>query len=345
MHRNNNSFKFFLIVLLFLFGIASTSIFSQEKEESLKEKIKDIKGDVNKITIVTDKGTVEFEGKEAAELFKNLKAGTLHSGIGLFLDEFDVDKDGNRIIIGTDEGNVFHVFKKDEDENIAIGKSIIWNDEDEGEVIISGLGDDKNYKKIKIEDEDGNMKVTVTEKENDEEKTTEYEGKEAEEYIKKLKDEEGINIVDIDAEEGGVWILKDNVVKIGKEEGEHAFDIYLETEGEEGENIDKEVKVEVKDGEKTVTVTTTKNGEETIDVYKGEEADEYLDKLENEQGIGHIRMYDDKDGDNVMIFKSKSGKVKSFGSGKTYKIKVDKSGDKKSEKTIIIKKKTKKDDE
>ena len=283
MHQGNNSLKFFVILLLFIFGVAVTSIFSQEKEETTKEKLKNIKGEVNRITIVSDDGTVEFVGKEAAELFEKIKFGGLHSGISVFADEFDINKDGHKIIIGTDEGNVFHVLKKDGDENVVIGKSLVWNDDDEGEFIISGIGDDKDYKKIKIEDENGEKKVTVTTKENGEEKTKVYKGKEADEYIEKLKDEEGINFVGIDDDEGNIWITKDSKVKISKDDDENTFDIYFETDGEEGEDIDKEVKVEVKDGEKKVTVTTTKDGGETVDVYEGEEADEYLKEEENKK--------------------------------------------------------------
>ncbi|MEE9450856.1 MAG: hypothetical protein V3V72_12470, partial [Ignavibacteriaceae bacterium] len=46
-------------------------------------------------------------------------------------------------------------------------------------------------KRINIEIEDGNKKVTITTKENGEEKTEVYEGEEADEYLEKIKSEHG----------------------------------------------------------------------------------------------------------------------------------------------------------
>jgi hypothetical protein len=49
-------------------------------------------------------------------------------------------------------------------------------------------------------------------------------------------------------------------------------------------NLGKEMKIEIEDGEKKVTVTTKENGEEKTEVYEGEEAEKYLDKMKSEHG-------------------------------------------------------------
>jgi len=49
-------------------------------------------------------------------------------------------------------------------------------------------------------------------------------------------------------------------------------------------NLGKEIKIEIEDGNKKVTVTTKENGEEKTEIYEGEEAEEYLDKMKSEHG-------------------------------------------------------------
>jgi len=49
-------------------------------------------------------------------------------------------------------------------------------------------------------------------------------------------------------------------------------------------NLGKEIKIEIEDGNKKVTVTTKESGEEKTEIYEGEEAEEYLDKMKSEHG-------------------------------------------------------------
>jgi len=70
MHNDGTLGKFLFIISLLFLGVFATVIFAQE--ESSKEKLKNIKGDVNKITITTDKGDVVFEGEDAQKLFKKM---------------------------------------------------------------------------------------------------------------------------------------------------------------------------------------------------------------------------------------------------------------------------------
>ena len=52
--------------------------------------------------------------------------------------------------------------------------------------------------------------------------------------------------------------------------------------------IEKDVKIEIKDGVKKITETTTENGEKSVKVYEGEEAEKYL--KENNENEKHIRI-------------------------------------------------------
>jgi copper chaperone CopZ len=51
----------------------SVTLYCQEKKE-IKEKLKSLKGDVQEITIKTDKETITFNGKDAEYVFKNIKS-------------------------------------------------------------------------------------------------------------------------------------------------------------------------------------------------------------------------------------------------------------------------------
>ena len=85
---------------------------------------------------------------------------------------------------------------------------------------------------------------------------------------------------------------------------------------EDMEGMHKKINVEVKDGNKKVTVTTKENGEEKIEVYEGDEADKYIKEMNEKHG-------DDMD---ILIEKdSDDGKVKKK------KIIIEKKTDKKSE--------------
>ena len=159
----------------FLFGILSYA------QEDLKDKVKKIEGDVDKVTITAGGEEYTFEGDEAKTLFKKMKSGfskshsfTWHSGDCEF-EHHDgkliiIDEDGNKKLIEISEDG-------DEDIDIYISKDFDMDDH-------HGI-----EKRVKIEIEDGNKKVTVTTKEDGEEKTEVYEGEEADKFLEKMKSE------------------------------------------------------------------------------------------------------------------------------------------------------------
>ncbi|MCU0332353.1 MAG: hypothetical protein MUC75_03160 [Ignavibacteriaceae bacterium] len=145
-------------------------------QENLKEKLNKIEGSVDKITITAAGKEYLFEGDEAEKLFKNLKRSSNHS----FIWNTSDDKSGTKKVIILDaDGESNEIEIESDDDNIVIVKT----DGDFDDV------SDGIQKKVKVEVEDGNKTVTVTTKENGEEKTEVYSGKEADEYIEKLKAE------------------------------------------------------------------------------------------------------------------------------------------------------------
>ena len=72
-------------------------------------------------------------------------------------------------------------------------------------------------KKVKVEIENGNKKVTVTTNENGEQNTEVYEGKEADEYIEKLKSEHKDISISIDEDKDGKKVKK-IIIETEKEE-------------------------------------------------------------------------------------------------------------------------------
>jgi hypothetical protein len=147
-------------VLIFLFS--GVTVFSQD----VNEKVKDIKDPVNKITISAGGQDYIFEGEDAEKLFNKLKRSSSNS----FVMSVDDDEGGKEkiIIINPDDDFDEDAFEFESDF-----------DED-GEGI---------QKKIKVEMEDGQKKVTVTTRENGEEKVEVYEGDEAQEFLDKYKSE------------------------------------------------------------------------------------------------------------------------------------------------------------
>jgi hypothetical protein len=77
--------------------------------------------------------------------------------------------------------------------------------------------------------------------------------------------------------------------------------VWFSDEGEL-ENMEKNVKVEIEDGQKKVMITTKENGEEKTEVYEGAEADEYLEKMKSEHG-NEMLMEIDEDGSTKKIKK------------------------------------------
>jgi hypothetical protein len=194
--------------IFFLFGILSYA------QDELKDKVKKIEGDVDKITITAGGEEYSFEGDEAKTLFKKMKSGLSkshsfmwHSDDGEF-EHHDgkiimIDEDGNKKVIEISE-------EGDEDIDIFISKDFDMDKHDGME------------KKVKVEIEDGKKKVTITTKENGEEKTEIYEGEEAEEYLDKMKSEHGKEmLIEIDENDKHKKVRK---IIIEKENGEDEDD-------------------------------------------------------------------------------------------------------------------------
>ncbi len=132
-----------------------------------------------------------------------------------------------------------------------------------------------------------------------------FEGSDAETLFKKMKSSKShsfvwnsddsnskkVIILDADGDEDAIEVEgeDDNVfiIKSGKDNSDV------------DEGMSKKIKVEVENGEKTVTVTTKENGEETTKIYTGDEADEYLDKMKSENDDFDIQIKSDKDGKKV----------------------------------------------
>jgi len=169
-----------VIFMLSSFGFA---------QEDLKDKLSEIEGHVDKITINAGGKEFTFEGEDAEKLFSKMQSSTKSSNT--FIVKIDEEGGGGtkKIIIKSGGGSEeIYEFQTDG------GDHAVWFSDDEN---FEGL--DKN---IKVEIEDGNKKVTVTTKENGEEKTEIYEGEEAEEYLEEMKSEHGHEML-IEIDEDG----------------------------------------------------------------------------------------------------------------------------------------------
>lgn len=109
-----------LLIALLLFVFITTNAQSDET----KEKLKNLEGDVTKITIATEDGEIEITGEDATILLKRMKAKK-HITIKE-LKHCDSDKNGNVIF-----------FKKGEhDEDITIDLDIDIDDVDGEKVVV-----------------------------------------------------------------------------------------------------------------------------------------------------------------------------------------------------------------
>lgn len=87
------------------------------------------------------------------------------------------------------------------------------------------------------------------------------------------------------------------------------------------QEIKKEVKMEEKNGEKTLTITSIENGIRTEEVYKGEEAQQKLDELMANHGE-----LDDKQKERIEV------KMEEIGGKKILTVETTKNGEKTVEK-------------
>ena len=169
-----NISKVFIITLFVLLGVSCLSLFAQENKDDISKKMKQLIGNVDKITVQVDGKEVVFEGKEAADLIKNLKMVSKKPGMSWF------SKDGNE----NDSSN---------------SKTIVLEvNEDKAD-----LNDEENgNKKVEIRIDDGMKKVTVTSSKDGKEETKIYEGDEAEKYLKENEKTGKIRVFENDDEDG-----------------------------------------------------------------------------------------------------------------------------------------------
>jgi len=261
-----NLSKHILILVLFFLGISFSNITAQyDAAESVNKKLKDLKGDVSKITIETEDGSVILMGKEAEYLYNKLKA---HKRVH-FISEGEMEHNGgdHKVIImgdGSDKETI--IIKKYGDKNIE------WIEGDDDHTIIMKKmhGDAKMIKKeIEVEDEDGETVVKVTTTTDGEVEVETYTGEDAEKFLEKQKD-------------GKVYKIKI--------EDDINWDIDADDD-----MMKKKVKVEVEDGGKKVNVTTYENGEKKVEVFEGDEADELIEKMKKEHDVDVI-ISEDEDG-------------------------------------------------
>lgn len=183
----------------FLFGILSYA------QEDLKDKVKKIEGDVDKVTITAGEEEYTFEGDEAKTLFKKMKLGFSKSHSFIWQsDDGEFKNHDCKLIIIDEDGNkqLIEIFKDgDKDIDIFITKDFDMDDH-------HGI-----EKKVKVEIEEGNKKVTITTKENGEEKTEVYEGEEADEYLDKMKSEYGNELLIEIGEDGKHSKMKKIIIK------------------------------------------------------------------------------------------------------------------------------------
>jgi len=165
-------------ILITVFSLTFLLFFSNLSlaQESVDDQLKKIDATVDKITITADGNEYTFEGKDAEKLFQRMKKSKSSSYVWHTSNDGTsdkkvvfIEKDGDKEIVELDSENAdVFIVKSDEDFE--------WET-------------DGTQKKVKVEVENGEKKVTVTTKENGEETTEVYEGEEADEYIENMKEE------------------------------------------------------------------------------------------------------------------------------------------------------------
>lgn len=194
--------KIFIAFVLILTAAAFTISMSQSVS-SVKEKLKKLTGDVQKIVISTDDGEVTLEGDEAKEAYKKLNH--LY-GDKSWTFEISDDEEG-------DDEKVF-VIKKSGDDDFN------WVSVDGNKISSKVILDELkgNSKTIEISIEDGNKKVTVTTKKDGESTTKIYEGDEAEEYLEKMESDDKVHIFEFKDDDATKEKVKIIIEKKNKED-------------------------------------------------------------------------------------------------------------------------------
>lgn len=169
------------IILLAVITIFSVNIIQvSAQEETLNEKIKNLKGDVEQITIKTTEGELTLSDEDAEKLFKRIKMTSGNFEYEIITNDGDdhnmkiftvkIDEDEND---GEEEDKKVMVFVSGDDE-------FEWNSID---------GENMMDKDIKIEINDSVKKVTVTTTKDGEKSVKVYEGEDAEKYLEEHKSE------------------------------------------------------------------------------------------------------------------------------------------------------------
>lgn len=152
-----NSRKILVIVIFFLLGIFSLTLFAQDKKDETDSKLDQLKGKVEKLTVKVDGKDVVFEGKEAEKLVKKLRAfGKTPEMIWLSDEDEEFEHEGGKVMM-------FKYDSKDKDFTVS--------DKDDMD------------RKVEVRIVDGDKKVTVTTMKDGKEETKTYEGEEAEKYL------------------------------------------------------------------------------------------------------------------------------------------------------------------
>ncbi|PKL87933.1 MAG: hypothetical protein CVV23_12695 [Ignavibacteriae bacterium HGW-Ignavibacteriae-2] len=324
----------YLASLLFLLLFSSFVLAQNDSNKNLDEKLKSIKGDIEKITVSTNSGDVVFIGKEAENLLKRLKNKSVvfkklsDSHDNMFFDEdsgrikkevkVEEENGKKKVTITTTENGE----KKTESfsgaeaeqklKEINEEKDFNFTDKDGKKFIIKK----KHGKNIKWIDEDDD--VIFFHDSDDAKKEIEVKVEKTDDGLKVIVKNEvdgKVNVKVFEGEEAEEFLEGEdecNVFKINidnddphhlmfktKTSGKHmnADSIFEWVDKDDKLKTTKKINVEVIDGVKKLTVTTKENGEEKTELYEGEEADKYLEKMEKDDLLKNEL----KDGENQKI--------------------------------------------
>jgi len=281
--QKSKSLFFTIIITCFLTN--SINLMAQDKKVEKENKLDQIKGKVEKITIKADGKEIVIDGDEAEKLVKHLK--TFSKAPMIWLSDVDA-KDGHKVMQ--------YRFQHGEDAD--------WT------------GKDGVKKKVEVKIEDGKKKVTVISGKDGKEETKVYEGEEAEKFLKESEKLSGSKFrIQLDDSKDGdkyVYMFKKmcddkefevdgHKVKVFKMKGKDDIDWVAKGDAE------KKVKIEINGGKKKVTVTTEKDRKAETKVYEGEEAEKFLKENEKMNGkTFNIKIGDeDSKESDVLFFKKR----------------------------------------
>ncbi len=174
--RKINQLKASLVILFLVLGITLNA-------QEAKDKLADLKGKVEKVTIKVDGKDVVFEGKEAERIATLAKVtGEAKLVQGFKLDESAMSGAKKHVKIFKGGGDKQFTVISSDDLDMKAGE---------------------NEKKVKVEIVDGKKNITITTNKDGKEETKTYEGEEAEKFLR---------------EEGGDGNVKVIVKKLGDDD-------------------------------------------------------------------------------------------------------------------------------